>query len=914
MQEVPKQVQQLGLKKKAFNKDQKLSGIMAEKGTYTLDEAGKLIGLNLEGLELFDKQIAFIWELTDLQALNLSENKLQNITVPGSMKALQFLNLSENKGLESMAFESGLPKLKLFDLSECNLQELVLPDGFPLLETLIAYENKLTHFSIEGECPALKFLDLRGNLLTDLAFEDSLSYLEFCYLHEGNKVGDLNFLKEATALQTLNLTENAITDISPIRHLLEKDIPFAWEDQGSGVLLKECPLKVPPPEIISEGNASILNYFQQQDEQGTDTIYEAKLLIVGEGGAGKTSLCRRLLNPKSELPKTEESTKGIDIHQYKFSMDNGRDFRINIWDFGGQEIYHATHQFFLTKRSLYILLDDTKKDYKSVHDEGFKFWLEVIDLLSGHSPVLIFQNEKGGRSKAIDFKGIVGQFDNVIQLYNGDLINEDAIIPIKEAIELHARQLPHIGEQLPKKWVSIRSEIEKLALEEPHISQKEYFKIYEKHLPFDRKKALHLSQYFHDLGVFLHFQEDDILSKTVILQNTWATEAVFKVLDNEQIKGKLGRFTNEDCERIWEESEYADMHGDLKALMTKFELCYPLRDVQPETWLAPQLLPPSKPDDLKKWEEAGDLELRYKYDFMPKGIINRLMVRQHRFVSRPELGWKNGVLFENGKTECLARVSEKGDEIILRARGVERKELLTIISSDLEALHRSFEGLMERVMKKVPCICPICLGNTTPEFYDYKQLIRRKEHNKTTIECRSSYKDVLVSSLLEGFEENIRKESKFLKKEHLQKNPAKKKLFFSYSKSDRTYLEQFQRHLTVLQKHEKIEVWDDHQVLPGEEWDEEIKQELAAADIILLLVSVDFLSTDYIWREEITKAMERHEQGEARVIPIILRPCDWSDMPFRKLNGLPTKGKPVSTYTDPDEAWLEVVKGIKKVI
>ena len=78
---------------------------------------------------------------------------------------------------------------------------------------------------------------------------------------------------------------------------------------------------------------------------------------------------------------------------------------MNVWDFGGQQIYHATHQFFLTRSSLYVLLDDTRKDHKSANDEGFKYWLEAIELLSDRSPVLIFQNEKGGRSKIIDEAG-----------------------------------------------------------------------------------------------------------------------------------------------------------------------------------------------------------------------------------------------------------------------------------------------------------------------------------------------------------------------------------------------------------------------------------------------------------------------------------------------------------------------------
>lgn len=140
------------------------------------------------------------------------------------------------------------------------------------------------------------------------------------------------------------------------------------------------------------------------------------------------------------------------------------------------------------------------------------------------------------------------------------------------------------------------------------------------------------------------------------------------------------------------------------------------------------------------------------------------------------------------------------------------------------------------------------------------------------------------------------------------------KVFFSYSRHDQEMLEEFQAHLALLRKQGVIDTWNDRDILPGEEWDNEIKQRLAEAEIILLLVSSNFLATDYIWMVEITEAMKRHERKEARVIPIILRACHWETAPFGNLNALPPKGKPVSSYSNRDEAWLQVVEGIKRVI
>ncbi|HNL39238.1 MAG TPA: toll/interleukin-1 receptor domain-containing protein, partial [Saprospiraceae bacterium] len=120
--------------------------------------------------------------------------------------------------------------------------------------------------------------------------------------------------------------------------------------------------------------------------------------------------------------------------------------------------------------------------------------------------------------------------------------------------------------------------------------------------------------------------------------------------------------------------------------------------------------------------------------------------------------------------------------------------------------------------------------------------------------------------------------------------------------------------LAGLRRSGKVEPWNDHDIRPGEEWDHAIKKNLADAEVIILLVSADFINTDYIWEVEIKAAMERHERGEAVVIPVFVKPCDWQGMPFGKLNGLPSKARPVTSYPDPETAWLEVVEGIKRVL
>jgi hypothetical protein len=558
-------------------------------------------------------------------------------------------------------------------------------------------------------------------------------------------------------LSILNIALTGVTNLSPLKSLVLAGLPVIWSDvlwEKPGIYVLDCPLTHPSPEVVSQGRKAVCNYFREIEAQGADRLFEAKLLIVGEGGAGKTSLLRRMFLPDLDLPTEDEITYGIDIHCYEFPISEGRTFRLNTWDFGGQQIYHATHQFFLTKRSLYILVDDTRSDHRSIHDEGFKFWLEVVETLSEGCPLLIFQNEKGGRSKQIDEAGIKGRFPNVQEIHRGNLEHPGAADSLRQAVEYFAQRLPHIGEDVPAKWVTIRKELEDLALSRPYIPLDKYFAVYDRHLELDRDKALHLSQYLHDLGVFLHFQQPPELRRTVFLQNQWVTEAVFRILDDELVKSRRGRFTLADCDRLWSDRGYADKDVELRALMVRFELCYRLPDTDVETWLVPQHLSPSKPPELSDWASPGDLMLLYRYDFLPRGLVSRLVVRMHRFVKQPDLSWASGALFEHGETQVLAEITLRGNEITLRSRGQEMKALLSVIASDLDALNDSFQGLKDKVSKWVPCICDTCASIKEPAMFEQKELIDRKRRGKLTIECPKppDYADVSVLKLLDGMD------------------------------------------------------------------------------------------------------------------------------------------------------------------
>jgi hypothetical protein len=139
-------------------------------------------------------------------------------------------------------------------------------------------------------------------------------------------------------------------------------------------------------------------------------------------------------------------------------------------------------------------------------------------------------------------------------------------------------------------------------------------------------------------------------------------------------------------------------------------------------------------------------------------------------------------------------------------------------------------------------------------------------------------------------------------------------IFYSYSHKDESLRGQLEAHLSALRRQGEIAEWHDRQIVAGSDWARDIDAHLDSADIILLLLSADFIASDYCWSVEMRRALQRHESGEAVVIPIILRPVDWQIEPLSRLQAVPRDGRAVTRYRNRDEAWTEVVKGIRRAI
>jgi len=936
---------------------------------------------NLQSLYLYNNQISKIEELNEnLKTLVLGGNQISKIE--GLNENLQELYLTNNQISKIEELNENLKTLvldgnqisKIEGLNE-NLQELYLTNNQiskieelnENLKTLVLDENQIS--KIEGLNENLQTLDLSNNRISKIeglhenlrtlflrtngikkieGLSDKLETLSL----GGNQIQKIEGLPEN--LQTISLRYNLIENIKPLLTFLNREknklriVLNSKSVEQSEVNIFGNPLIEPPMEVVEQGNEAIIRYFQDIEKQGAEYLYEAKMLIVGQPRAGKTSLRYKLQNIDIPLPEEEMTTRGIDIEKLEFDITddegNQRKFYYSIWDFGGQQIYYSTHQFFLTCRSLYVLVVDSGKDITGNEDPTINYWLQAVELMGKgndgkSSPLLIVSNEKNDRKIDINLPQKKERFDFLEKEYKVNLnaLRKDSskfsservrdFSELQDFIKLKLKNLPLVGFPMPKNSVRIREELFELAKTTPFISSYEYFKICEKHDVTDYIRQIELSSVLHDLGAILYFKDYPALEDIIILQNLWVTGAVFAILDSKEIQESKGKFTKTFLSQLWNEKDYpGNVHNKLLALMMKFELCYEIKDAKETSYIVPELLSVEPPFNYK-WEPNNDLILEYRYDFMPKGLLTKLIVRMNENIAKEnndQIVWKSGVKIDGKDLDCpntYAEIQEKWDnkQLSIRVQGSISKDLMTIVSREIDKLNNEYFRLVKRGeespksqwYKMIPCNCKVCIKSDDKHFYDYSKLIERKEFGKDTIECeKKPYENVGINSLIEGvFSE---KKNENIKKKMII--TGKKKIFLSYSHKDEDFKEKLDTHFSGLKRNEKIETWNDRKIAPGTEWDDEIKNEMREADIILLLISSDFIASDYIWNTELSFVMERQKNGECVIAPVIIRHCDWKELEFAKKQVMPRDGKPVTKYADEDEAFTEIVEGIKKLI
>jgi small GTP-binding protein len=703
--------------------------------TVFISKLKKLTVLDLYCYELED--ITDLKELKKLTHLELSCTLLHDISILDKLREITHLELTENE-IRNLNALKDLTKITKLHLGCNHLDDISVLGNLKNLTRLELWSNKLTNVQPLAELHNLTHLNLADNKIDDINALQKLRNLTELDL-SGNPINDINVLQDFRHLTYLNLSHTHVKSMP--EWMLDFNLDIKWEDGyeigAIGIFLENDFLEEPPPEIVRLGNEAIKSYFNSGERKA---INELKIILVGDGGAGKTSLSKVL---RHELfDKNEDQTHGINI--FKQSIEG---ISVNFWDFGGQEMMHSTHQFFLSKRSLYILVLDSREEDKA------EYWLKYIESFGGDSPILVALNKIDQHpSFEVNRKALKEKYEGIQGFYKLSCQTQKGLDEFKTALIETFQTVPLIRSKLPVTWFEVKTQLENFSLQENFIDYQTFRKLCEQQKINDVSTQDVLAEYLNDLGVIVHFTNPQLIG-TPVLKPRWITQAVYKIINFKSLAEAHGIFCLNDLPKALKKNSENDFnyppdkYNHIVELMKKFELCY---EVDKENLLIPDLLEIQEPEIEFNQREA--LFFRIRYNFLPRFVMPCFIVKLHQDIE-DDLRWRTGVVLRNNMFDARAIVKVDYDEkrISIVVNGSQKRDYFAVIRNTFNEIHKSFEKI--GVTELVPL----------PDFpkyeIEYEELIGYESAGKDDYFIGKLRRNYSVSKLLNGIEKPENRES-----------------------------------------------------------------------------------------------------------------------------------------------------------
>lgn len=700
--------------------------------TAFVDAEGRLRGINLYGVALQQSQLDDLLQLDlpDLQALNLNQTGIRRFAFTARQPALVHVNLSQNESLTELRFAAAPLHLQSLDLYDSRVEALDLPAGLDRLERLDASRNvELARVNFAAACPRLAWVDVSENKLTALDIPAGFAALQYLLLRK-NQLAKLHFAGELRGLETLDVRENQL-----------QELPDYFLDRAANVthlFLYNNPWDSIKDAVSSDERAnsrddifSLLTSLRGP----VDYLFEAKMILVGNGLVGKTSIRRKLIDEKAPLPDKEEGrTPVIEIDRYVVKdlpatltgMPGPKDFVFNIWDFGGQGHYREIQQIFCSHKSLYLFVtayDDKPADKAHQEDYvGFEYWLDMVSAY-GHnqdvdqgSPILIVVNKIEQAYKGVENK-YLKEYPHIHPQEIG--ISCKTLENFGQLRSTIQKLIPRISAdifttQRNQNWLAVKKVLEDRKAEN-YIS-------YDAYLEICRRPEHGLSEQdarawigmLDRIGTVIYFGDHPSLSNRIILDPEWVRRAIARIVDNKLLK--RGLFNPDLYESIWPDNSPEEREAFV-ALMLAYKLCYERKDAFGEReFVVPACLPAEQPP-LPDLLTTPSYRLRIHYSpFVPAGTVNKLIVtvqrqgylspegmqeepaapmpkafdkRSGRYVAvYNNLMWKNHVIFHDPDARAYAHVSEEWDN---------KRINIDLFGQDVRALYEFLEEVLEQL-------------------------------------------------------------------------------------------------------------------------------------------------------------------------------------------------------------------------
>jgi internalin A len=864
----------------------------------------------LQWLRLDSNQLtmlpAWLGQFTQLQDLRVNNNELA--ALPASLchlTLLQILDLGNNKLAAPPEWLGQLTQLRRLCIN--NNQVTVLPTSLGQLTQLQEVRldnNQLTTLpEWLGQLTQLQTLYLNDNQLAALPESlGQLMQLQTLYLNDNQLVALPKSLGQLTQLQRLDLDNNQLTALPASlgqliqleclrldnNQLTELPQELAQLSELTGLFLHGNPALGLPPEflgpdweVVMDRNVkpgapqSILDYYFRTRMEPTRRLNEAKMLIVGQGGVGKTSLVH-YLTKNERCDQKELPTEGINIADWPV---NGRkvvgnrleQVNVHIWDFGGQEIMHATHQFFLTRRSLYLLVIDARSGEQ---ESNLHYWLKIIGSYGGDAPVLVVINKCDQHPHELNETALKRDYPNLQGFVQTSCATGRGIAELRCKIEEQIHRLPNVFDELPLSYFQVKEELAQAAAEKNYVPIGEYQDICNRLKVNRQEDQAQLIRFLHDLGVVLNFQDPDdpyCLNDPFVLNPEWVTEGVYAIVNDKGLKAqKDGVLTHEKLTALLNALPgYPEEHHHfIVRKMIQFELAYDLGGPKGSgpRWLIPELLDPNEPPSMQ-WQQDESLNFQYAYPVLPAGVICRFIVRMHHHVQR-EKSWRSGTVLEIDGNRLLVRGDIKKNKVFIAVQGDKkpRREHLAIVRDAFRYIHSTIPELKPKEEVPLP---------DKPEIaVSYDHLLKLEERGRQEFDPEGADRAYEVKDLLNGVDSALYRQRRRQNKAKERERTGKKHVFVSYCHDNRE---------EVLRLVEELEdagepVWWDEDILGGHDWKEAIRAAMENAYAVVLCLSPELTEDRYrsgVYPEirDAIKIFRQYGPGHAFIFPVKLGDC-----------------------------------------
>jgi internalin A len=496
---------------------------------------------------------------------------------------------------------------------------------------------------------------------------------------------------------------------------------------------------------------------------------------------------------------------------------------------------------------------------------------------------------------------------------------------LKEQLKEMLEQMPIVGAEFPISTKYIKERLDNFQEDGWEKTKPEFLK-WANQVVKDatKQKKNYLSEgwidvlipYFAQIGLLLHFPkaQNPPLKDKVFLRPDKVTERIYMILDDltkqdgkfdrAHVGRKLGRTEQQIADYL--RNPNTDKEAEtMLALMRQFKIIF-LEGGDPNRFVAPLYLPKQPFKGVKLFLglfQKPAFRIEYK-GFIHKSVILHFfeefgpMAYKETVTQRDDLYyyWREGIVVRHKEREVMVLIKFHFGEEDEQKPGTYHPahvDLIPLAEQHDHAFLQEILATIEGINNEWEATVTVTANGT--DFVPL-QVVRKAAEDRsfTFVHAEKAYQ-------LIDF------------REHTTLKMPMKKLFISYSKADRRYLNHLEAHLSTFKRNGLIATWHDRKLIPGEPWDQKIREELETADITIFLISPDFLNTDYIWDIEIQKATARADVGKTRIVPIVVRPCVWKDTPLHKYY-VPNKAAVISAAQDPDAAWTIVVEALEKVL